>query len=102
MQYLALGRPAAADTATAYYDSETGFTFSEVRVSYTLTSQIAYRIAVPSTAVNGQPFDVVLQVVAPTAVGWAGMAWGGTMLKNPLTVGWANGNSAQISSRWAT
>lgn len=103
MQSPVLGRPAAADNqASTYYDSETGFTFSEVKVAYSLTSQIAFRVAVPSTAVNGQPYDVVLQVAAPTAVGWAGLAWGGSMIKNPLTVGWQNGNSAQYSSRWAT
>ena len=106
---VAFGRPraqdssvSAQDSATAFYDSETGFTFSEYKVAYSLTANVVYRIAVPSTATASSPYDLVVQVVAPNAVGWSGLAWGGNMVKNPLTVGWANGNSPIVSSRWAT
>lgn len=36
---------------------------------------------------------MVIQVVAPVDVGWAGIAWAGQMMLCPLTVVWANGNS---------
>ncbi|KAF2476612.1 CBD9-like protein [Lindgomyces ingoldianus] len=100
----ALGRPstsAVAEGAVAFYDAETGFTFSQFSAAYSLGASITYRIAVPTSATNSAPYDVVLQVVAPKVVGWAGLAWGGSMVKNPLTVTWANGNTPVISSRWA-
>ncbi|ORY10677.1 hypothetical protein BCR34DRAFT_485303, partial [Clohesyomyces aquaticus] len=87
--------------AVAIYDSETGFTFSQFSAAYSLSASITYRIAVPSSATSNSPFDIVLQVIAPKAVGWVGLAWGGNMVKNPLTVTWANGNTPVISSRWA-
>ena len=59
-----------------------------------------YRIAVPQPA-NGTNYDIVLQVVAPKDVGWAGLAWGGSMLDCPLTVAWVNGQTQMISSRYA-
>jgi hypothetical protein len=101
---LVLGAPKEVvqrDSALAYYDSETGFTFSEFKAAYSLSANIVYRVAVPSGVPSGQPYDAVLQVVAPTQVGWAGLAWGGTMPKNPLTVGWANGQKPNFSSRYA-
>jgi hypothetical protein len=102
MQSSALGRPAAQDNAIAFYDSETGFTFSEYKVAYSLSANVVYRIALPATASSSSAYDVVVQVVAPNAVGWSGLAWGGNMVKNPLTVGWSSGSSPVISSRWAT
>ena len=45
---------------------------------------------------------VVLQVVAPNALGWVGLAWGGSMIRNPLTVSYPNGQKPTVSSRWAT
>ncbi|KAF2110506.1 hypothetical protein BDV96DRAFT_604070 [Lophiotrema nucula] len=103
-QSLAFAKPAenARAAAAAYYDSETGFTFSEYKVAYTLTSNVVVRIAAPSTATSGSAYPVVLQVVVPNGVGWGGIAWAGNMIKNPLTVAWANGNAAVLSSRWAT
>jgi hypothetical protein len=65
------------------------------------TSGIAYRIAIPE--VSAAPFDVLLQIVAPIdKAGWAAIAWGGAMNRNPLTVAWPNGNTAVVSSRWST
>ncbi|KAH8687480.1 CBD9-like protein [Tricladium varicosporioides] len=91
----------AADSSV-YKDPETGFTFSQFRAEYQIGKYITYRIAVPASVPENSSYDVVLQVIAPVAVGWAGIAWGGTMVGNPLTVGWANGNSAMVSSRKAT
>ncbi|PVI02304.1 iron reductase domain protein [Periconia macrospinosa] len=89
------------DGAIRYTDPETGFSFSEFKAAYTLTSNIVYRFALPSNPPSGA-YDAVIQVVAPVQVGWTGLAWGGTMLKNPLTVGYPNGNSKPtVSSRWA-
>lgn len=86
-----------------YKDASTGFTFSQYLAPYSLDGKaIAYRIAVPPNVVSGQAYDVVLQVVAPRDVGWAGMAWGSGMLGCPLIVSWAYGQSVTITSRWAT
>lgn len=98
----ALGAPAAAANAAVVYDPETGFTFSEYKVAYTLSANIAFRVAVPSSAQPGQPYDIVIQAVVPNAVGWAGVAFGGSMVYNPLFVAWASGQSTQGSVRWAT
>ncbi|KAF1941532.1 CBD9-like protein [Clathrospora elynae] len=88
--------------AISYIDSETGFTFSETRAAATLSSNIVYRIAQPANVPSGQPYDVVLQVVAPNSLGWVGLAWGGSMIRNPLTVAYPNGQKPTVSSRWAT
>lgn len=68
--------------------------------SLTSTDGITLRVMVPEGAVA--PYDILFQVAAPLTVGWAGIAWGGQMVSNPLTVSWANGNSAMTSSHWAT
>ncbi|KAK1830204.1 hypothetical protein QBC39DRAFT_411741 [Podospora conica] len=60
---------------------------------------LSFRIAIPET--QAAPFDVYLSIVAPVTTGWASIAWGGKMIGNPLTIGWANGDKAVVSSRWA-
>jgi Cytochrome domain of cellobiose dehydrogenase len=82
-------------------DAETGFTFAQYAASYIIGSSILYRIALPQP-VNSTNYDIVLQIVAPKDVGWAGIAWGGEMVLCPLTVAWANGNNVVLSSRYAT
>lgn len=62
-------------------------------------SNVTYGIAIPDSP---QPFDVLLQIVAPITVGWAGFALGGDMLRDPLVVAWANGNTAVVSPRYTT
>ncbi|KAF1841806.1 iron reductase domain protein [Cucurbitaria berberidis CBS 394.84] len=104
---LALGRPSTeprnlAPRAVAYVDQETGFTFSETKAAATLQVNIVYRIATPANVPANQPYDVVIQVVAPASLGWVGLAWGGSMIKNPLTVAYPNGQKPTVSSRWAT
>lgn len=75
--------------------------FSEFTVA---AQKITYRIAIPETAAAAAPFDIYLQIIAPKATaGWAGIAWGGKMSNNPLTIGWAlpnGGNGSVVSSRW--
>ncbi|KAI0836202.1 CBD9-like protein [Hypoxylon sp. FL0890] len=90
--------------ADVYRDPDTGFTFSQYNAPITTgsTSYITFRIAIPSPAPSGQPYDAVLQVVAPNVAGWVGLAWGGTMPNNPLQIGWANGASAVTSVRRST
>ncbi|KAH6628767.1 hypothetical protein F5144DRAFT_655390 [Chaetomium tenue] len=85
-------------TTAKYCPGGTQICFSEFREP---ASGISYRIAIPE--VSAAPFDVLLQIVAPVdKAGWAGVAWGGTMNGNPLTVGWPNGDGAVVSSRWST
>lgn len=83
-----------------FKDPDTGFTFSQYNAQYQYNSPnvISFRTAVPNPA--SAPYDIVLQVTALKNVGWLGLAWGGTMLNNPLTMAWANGNSVTVSSRW--
>lgn len=101
LKLIVLGSPHPKRNV-AVIDNETGFTFSEYKVAYSLTGNVVFRVATPADAVQGQPFDIVLQIISPTSGGWAAIAWGGTMPKNPITVGWANGNTPVVSSRWAT
>jgi len=85
-----------AVSPTKYCDAATTVCYSE----WLSPEKIAFRIAIPDNATAGN-FDVLLQIAAPKTVGWAGIAWGGVMVNNPLTVGWANGNTAVVSSRSA-
>ncbi|KAI0179282.1 iron reductase domain protein [Hypoxylon sp. FL1284] len=93
---LAAGSIAAPVTAASQYCDESGVCFSEISVG---VAPITWRIAIP--AVEEGPFDVLLQVIAPKTVGWAGLAWGGGMLYNPISLAWANGNTTVGSARFA-
>jgi len=96
----ALAAPAQVEERAAsakYCDAASTLCFSE----WVSPEKIAYRVAIPDTATTGN-FDVILQIEAPKAVGWAGIAWGGVMTNNPLTVAWANGQSAIASTRKAS
>lgn len=104
---LAVGRPAPDSLpldarAAAYVDQETGSTLSESIAAATLSSNIVYRVATPENVPAGEPYNVVVQIVAPSSIGWAGLAWCGSMIRNPLTVSYANGQKTTFSSRWAT
>ncbi|KAI0150803.1 hypothetical protein GGR57DRAFT_514067 [Xylariaceae sp. FL1272] len=89
----------AADSSVIQ-DPETGFTFSEYAAAYAIGSSITFRIAIPSPATGA--YDLVLQIVAPIAVGWTGIAWGGQMIYCPLTIGWLSGSTGVASVRRAT
>ena len=90
---------AAQDVAGAKYCDSTVGTVCYAQFTAT-TSGTTYRVAIP--AVSKAPFDTLVQIVAPNAVSWAGIAWGGSMSQNPLTVAWMNGNQGVVSSRWTT
>ncbi|KAI6359072.1 hypothetical protein MCOR25_007167 [Pyricularia grisea] len=65
--------------------------------------QIAFRVAIPNTPAQGTSFDLLLQIVAPKTVGWAGIGWAGQMVNNPLTIAYSDGGSGvTVSSRWAS
>jgi hypothetical protein len=86
---LATAAPSAEKRATA-------LTYA----TWTSSNGISYEVAIPKA--TAAPFDVALKIVAPKAVGWAGICWGGSMLNNPLIVAWANGEDVVASSRLAT
>jgi hypothetical protein len=86
-----------AASANKYCDASTAICYSQ----YQSPEKISIRVAIPDTATVGN-FDALLQIEAPKTVGWAGVAWGGIMVNNPLTVCWANGNTTVVSSRSAT
>ncbi|KAI1385199.1 CBD9-like protein [Hypoxylon trugodes] len=98
---FSLASEAAGDV---FRDPDTGFTFSQYSAATTTGSgsAITFRVAIPSPASSGQPYDAVLQIVAPISAGWVGLAWGGSMTNNPLLIGWPNGNSGVVSVRRAT
>lgn len=82
-------------SAALYCDTVTNVCYSETKAG-----ALYVRLALP--AVEQEPFDILVQIVAPkTVAGWAAVAWGGKMTKNPITVAWANGNTTVVSSRWA-
>jgi len=78
-------------------DAETGFTFGQ----YVSDQGISFRIAIPDPAPADASYDAVFQIAAPTAIGWAGLAWGGSMTYNPLTIAWKSGTDVVLSSRFA-
>jgi hypothetical protein len=89
-------------TVQAYTDPETGFTYAQYDAQYALDDRrIFYRVAFPDTASAAKGYDAVIQIQAPNDVGWAALAWGGTMVYNPLTVGWANCSTVVVSSRFS-
>lgn len=86
-----------AASSAKYYDAALKVTFAE----WVSPQNIAFRVALSDSATKA-PFDVLVSIVAPKAAGWAGIAWGGKMSNNPITLGWANGAKTVVSSRWAT
>lgn len=96
---VAIASPVQAEpraAAAKVCDAATTVCWSE----YVTSEKIAFRVAIPDTATAGS-FDALLQIVAPKAVGWAGLAWGGSMVNNPLAVAWATATTGVVSSRKA-
>jgi hypothetical protein len=100
----AIAAPAPADSeiveravAAKYCDAASSLCYNE----YVSAGQAIYRVAIPSTA-TAAPFDIAFQIVAPKAIMWAGISWGGAMANAPITMGWPNGNNVTLSSRYAT
>ena len=85
-----------------FHNTTTGIYFVEHTINQVTP---VFRIAVPRVDTPPQPppppFEVVLQIISPLSVTWAGFAWGGRMGQNPLTVVWPNGDEATVSSRWS-
>jgi len=68
--------------------------------SYTSTATgVTFGIALPEVVTA--PYDAIISVTAPISTTWAGFSWGGTMVFNPLTVSWKNGQTSVVSSRLA-
>ncbi|ORY09459.1 hypothetical protein BCR34DRAFT_602846 [Clohesyomyces aquaticus] len=87
--YGQVASKASCDTTTkvcfsTYTDTESGMSFG---------------ISLPNTVAD--PYDAVIKITAPIKNAWAGLAWGGTMVWNPLTLAWANGKTSTVSSRFA-
>ncbi|KAK1758158.1 hypothetical protein QBC47DRAFT_440656 [Echria macrotheca] len=93
----ASGTELAQRQTAKYCPGGTQICFSESKIS---SHDITFRIAIPET--SAAPFDILVSIIAPVSVAWTGLAWGGKMTQNPLTVAWPNGKAAVVSSRFAT
>ncbi|RYP65054.1 hypothetical protein DL771_008475 [Monosporascus sp. 5C6A] len=88
---------ALAQDTVPITDAETGITFQV----FNNPEGVSYGIALPANASAAGGYDIILQVTAPIGVGWAGIAWGGGMVYNPLSIVWRNGESVVASPRMA-
>lgn len=89
-----------AQTITRYCSPESA-TVCFAEATWPGGTRPIFRIAIPDN-VQSAPFETILQIVAPISLTWVGFAWGGGMVNNPITMAWMNGNTAVVSSRWAT
>ncbi|EFQ36377.1 carbohydrate-binding cytochrome b562, partial [Colletotrichum graminicola M1.001] len=87
---------ATAQEQTMYYDK-----FGRCFASYTNDGGITFGIAIPEGATSGTSYDTIFQITAPVGAAWTGLAWGGSMTNNPLTIVWVNGGDVVVSSRVA-
>lgn len=77
-------------------DAETKICYS----SYSnAASGLTFGVALPKTVTD--PYDAIIRITAPINHTWAGFAWAGQMVWNPLTIAWPNGNSGVASARFA-
>ncbi|CZT49031.1 uncharacterized protein RSE6_09812 [Rhynchosporium secalis] len=90
-----IGRVYGQLSSVAYCDPLTTICYSSITNDW----GISYRIALPD--VSAAPSDAIIQTVAPIEFGWAAFSWGGTMVWDPLNMGWANVTAAVVSSRFA-
>lgn len=88
---------ALAQDSVPVTDAETGITFQ----AFTNPEGVSYGIALPANASAAGGYDIILQVTAPIEIGWTGIAWGGAMVYNPLSIVWPNGESVVASPRMA-
>lgn len=96
-----LSRTVAAAANAIYQDPDTGLVFSSNYALYKVDKGITFRVAIPEGVQTYTSYDAVVQVVAPNDVGWVGIAWAGSMPRNPLLVAWRNNQQVVLSSRWA-
>ncbi|KAH7310978.1 hypothetical protein BKA65DRAFT_543030 [Rhexocercosporidium sp. MPI-PUGE-AT-0058] len=96
------GALALANSVLAQVDSKTACD-AVTKICYSTylapESGISIGIALPMNVTD--PYDAIISITAPLATTWTGFAWGGTMVFNPLTVGWPNGKTSVVSSRFA-
>ncbi|KAK0610753.1 hypothetical protein B0T14DRAFT_529058 [Immersiella caudata] len=92
-----LSQALAQSDSVKVMDPETGLNWA----SFTHDRGVTIRVAVPEGVAETVEFDVAFQIIAPAHLGWVGLAWGGSMTYNPLTVSWPNGQSVTVSSRMA-
>ncbi|KAF2106893.1 hypothetical protein BDV96DRAFT_472929, partial [Lophiotrema nucula] len=77
--------------ASKYYDPTSGITYASI----THANGVTYRIALPPNSVDS---DAILQMVSPNDVAWCGLAWGGHMTQNPLSVSWSTGQGTSANT----
>ncbi|KAK0633992.1 hypothetical protein B0T14DRAFT_508179 [Immersiella caudata] len=65
------------------------------------SANITFKLAIPDT--TSAPFPLLMSIIAPIGISWAGFATGGCMLRSPLIVAWpkANGTGFVVTTRWA-
>ncbi|KAK4222821.1 hypothetical protein QBC38DRAFT_374329 [Podospora fimiseda] len=98
-----LAKYVSANANAIYQDPDTGLVFSSNYQLYKVDRGITFRVAIPSDIQSYTSYDAVVQVVVPNDVGWTGIAWAGSMPRNPLLVAWRNSqNQVVLSSRWAS
>ncbi|KAK5659576.1 hypothetical protein OQA88_778 [Cercophora sp. LCS_1] len=69
--------------------------------SYTdASANLTFKLAIPDT--TAAPFPLLMSIIAPIGISWAGFATGGCMLRSPLIVAWVNGTGVVVTTRWAT
>jgi cellobiose dehydrogenase (acceptor) len=97
---LTLAASALAQASSSYTDS--GITWQGLQETTHGTTWGFVFPPLDSTGPTATEF--VGQIIVPSNVGWAGLAYGGQMANNLLMVAWPNtaGTDAVISARWAT
>ncbi|KAI6645098.1 hypothetical protein MCOR14_000544 [Pyricularia oryzae] len=78
-------------------DALTGFTFSR----HDSGRGVSFGIAIPGNVTSGEPYDAVIQMTASKDIGWYGIAWGGSMTYNPISLAYPNGDDVTLSARMA-
>jgi len=64
------------------------------------SANLTFKLAIPDK--TAAPFPLLMSIVAPIGISWAGFATGGCMLRSPLLVAWVNGTGVAVTTRWAT
>lgn len=85
----------AVAQSVAYTDPNTNIDFMSY---YDSDTETRWGVATPETLGK----DLIIQMVAPTTVGWAGFDLGTAMSNKLLVVAWPNGDEVMSSFRLAT
>ena len=88
-----------SQTGSAYTDPDNGITF----YGYTeAANKATFGYVFPPVSSTSTPNEFIGEIVAPISIKYAGVAPGGSMLKQLLLVAWPNGNAIVRSARYAT